>query len=177
MSGPGQTPLSVMALDEFAGCSLCNAPAHSPNCQDTSQVLTGSPRGAGTQGFASCQNAFQVLPYMQLLKTRALCRGCPVEGLPRSHTYPVLSAPRSSSSQQRELAASPEHQHLCPSFFPGVLAQDAFVQSVIHSTGMPAELPASVVTPEGMRSFPSISHRCHSSWFTAWGNLTGEASL
>lgn len=59
-----------MALDEFAGCSPCSAPAHHPDSRDTSQAPTGSSRGAVTRGFVSCQKRISGPPIHAVSKNQ-----------------------------------------------------------------------------------------------------------
>lgn len=93
MCGPGQTPLPIMALDEFAGCSLCNTPAHNPNCR-TPRHQPGALEVLAPRASLAAKDTFQVLPYVQLLKTRALHHGCPVEGLPHGPQIPCAFGPK-----------------------------------------------------------------------------------
>ena len=163
MCGPGQNPLSILALDEFTGCSLCNAPAHNPDCQDTSQAPTRSPRGAGTQSFASCQRRISGPPICAITKNQSPSPWLPSGGTAAWPTLTLRFQPQEATFPKRQLAASPEHQHLCLSFFPEVLAQATLVQPAIHSMGIPTDLPAAIPVLEGMQSLLSISHRCRSS--------------
>lgn len=65
-------------------------------------LTAGTPprRRAGALGvlapraLLAAKNAFQVLPHVQLLKTRALCRGCPVEGLAHGPHLPCAFSPK-----------------------------------------------------------------------------------
>lgn len=130
---------------------------HNPDCWDTCPAPAGSPWGAGTQGFANCQKCISGPPVCKYQKPDpfTVAVQCSMAQL----TLCFLPQPLPSS----QLAASPEHQHLCPSFCPGVLAWGTSVQPSTHGTGILTKLPATILMPKGMRSLPSISHRFCSS--------------
>lgn len=144
-----------------------------PKLQDT-QALTGSPRGAGTQGFASCQRYISGPSVCAITKNQSPSPWLPSGGTATWPTVTLRFWPQEVLLPGRQLAASPEHW--CPSFCPGVLAQATLVQSAIYGTGIPAELLATIPMLKGMQCLPSISHPCCRSWFTAWGNLAGKAN-
>jgi len=69
--------------------------------QCTTQTAGAPPRRrAGALGLLAprtllaAKNAFQVLPYVQSLKTRALRRGCPAEGLTHGPRLPCAFSPK-----------------------------------------------------------------------------------
>lgn len=165
MCGPSQTLYPPWLRMNSQGIHYATLQRTTPTAGTPPRHCLGAVGVLAPRALLAARDVFQILPYVQLLKSRVLHRGCPVEGL------------RHGLSFQPQEEPLPSSQPACCQPGAPTLVAHTFGTGHFGTTCNPRHRdprPAAIAIPtlEGMQSLPSISHRS-----AALDSLLRETSL